>query len=93
MNASIEQVLKRLQDCLRIQSAILEQSEELGWVLKDVLEDLVLALNDESFEKTRAPAGASVCRGNDSFEKTPPLHDDSLPKEAKEVTEGVRGNP
>lgn len=64
MNENIQQVLKRLEDMLRIQSAILEQSEELGWVLKDVLEDLVLA-----------------------------LHEDSLPKEAKEVTEGVRGNP
>lgn len=49
MNAPIEQVLKRLEDCLRVQSAILEQSEELGWILKDVLADLVLALHDEPF--------------------------------------------
>lgn len=47
MTERIQQVLKRLEDMLRIQSAILEQSEELGWVLKDVLEDLVLVLNDE----------------------------------------------
>lgn len=55
----IHQVLKRLEDMLRIQSAILEQSEELGWVLKDVLEDLVLVLNDEhsSIRETKEGIG------------------------------------
>ena len=57
MNAQIEQVLKRLEDCLRIQSAILEQSEELGWVLKDVLEDLVLALHAEPFINDKTVEG------------------------------------
>ena len=47
MNAQIEQVLKRLQDMLKLQSALLEQLSELGWITKDVIEDLVLALNDE----------------------------------------------
>lgn len=51
MNASLDLVLKRLEDCLRVQSAILEQSEELGWILKDVLQDLVLAINDEKVKE------------------------------------------
>jgi len=46
---ALEQVLKRLQDTMSLFSTVLEQLEELQWVVKDTIEDLVLALNDDSF--------------------------------------------
>lgn len=70
-----EQILKRLQDILKIQSAIIEQLEQLGWMTKDLIEDLVLDLNKDSSvlqeeelekpsetETARAPAPAETAK-------------------------------
>lgn len=71
-----EQILKRLQDMLKLQSAILEQLSELGWITKDVIEDLVLALHDEPFISQK---------GKEESEK-PSETDD--PKDTKEGVSG-----
>jgi hypothetical protein len=42
-----EQILKRLQDALKLQVCVLEQLEELQWLLKDVIEDLVLEISGQ----------------------------------------------
>jgi len=49
----LEQILKRLQATMSLFSTVLEQLEELQWVVKDTIEDLVLALNDDPFIKTK----------------------------------------
>jgi len=46
-----EQILKRLQDTMTLFSTVLEQLEALQWIVKDTIEDLVLALNDDAFIK------------------------------------------
>ena len=35
-----EQILKRLQDTMKLYSVVLEQLEELQWLVKDIIEDL-----------------------------------------------------
>jgi hypothetical protein len=40
-----EQVLKRMEELLRMESMVIEQLEELSWLIKDVLNDLILELN------------------------------------------------
>lgn len=37
-----EQILKRLQDSLKMLSVCLEQMEEVGWLFKDIIGDLEL---------------------------------------------------
>jgi len=40
-----EQILKRLQDTMKLYSVVLEQLEELQWTVKDIIEDLELDLH------------------------------------------------
>lgn len=40
-----EQILKRLQDTMKLYSVVLEQLEELQWLVKDIIEDLEEELN------------------------------------------------
>ena len=52
-----EQILKRLQDTMKLYSVVLEQLEELQWTVKDIIEDLELDLHpapvqDASPQKT-----------------------------------------
>jgi len=68
-----EQILKRLQDILKIQSAIIEQLEELGWIMKDLIEDLVLDLSKDMKDSSALPVEGSApgARGKPSDTERP----------------------
>lgn len=36
-----DQVLKRMEELLRMESMVIEQLEELSWLIKDVLNDII----------------------------------------------------
>lgn len=40
-----EQVLKRLQDSMKMLAGCLEQLQEIGWLVHDIIEDLELELH------------------------------------------------
>lgn len=40
-----EQILKRLQDALKTYLLVLEQMEQVQWLIKDIIEDLELELH------------------------------------------------
>ena len=42
-----EQLIKRLQDSMKMLSACLEQLSEVGWLIHDIIEDLELELNPD----------------------------------------------
>lgn len=44
-----EQIIKRLQDTMKLFSVVLEQLEQLQWLVKDIIEDLEVDLNSDSF--------------------------------------------
>jgi hypothetical protein len=59
-----DQILKRLQDMLKLQSAIIEQLETLAWLTKDIIEDLVIDLSkDMKDSSAQAPEGSGKPEG------------------------------
>ena len=40
-----EQILKRLQDTMKLYSVVLEQLEQLQWTVKEILEDIELEIS------------------------------------------------
>jgi len=50
-----EQILKRLQDTMKMLSVVLEQLEQLLWLTKDIIEDLELELNPNKTVAKSAP--------------------------------------
>jgi hypothetical protein len=60
-----EQIVKRLQDLLKLQLCVLEQLEQLEWLTKDLIEDLELDLHGEfSKEGNGKPSARPVEAGD-----------------------------
>jgi hypothetical protein len=58
-----EQLLKRLQDSLKMLSVCLEQLTEVGWLIHDIIEDLELEVSPGQVAQGVSPGAKDVKEG------------------------------